>query len=273
MRTITIMLLALSGCGTTYDSDAAEGNGNDTDGEGDTDTDEPKPDDPTATDVTPRALLNSLPLEGVAVSAFALSRDEEGNVIREDYLASGWSEQEFDVASGDVRFYIGDPKVNGWTEDGYLTARYEGMQYVAVPVDQELKSGGSAEPELTVQLLVGEKYYEHVDAECWELNTGREHEVEYSKGTDWQDGWDISDPWIYQQGATKLVLENDDLMEVPFGFLQPGEWLEVEGDTLVLKPDGVTNLIRDVRVSDDDFSFVYIDAPRDCWWEVSARAW
>lgn len=225
-------------------------------------------DDTSAASVTVQIAVGLVPAPGMAVSAFAL--DADGN---ESFLTSGWGGEEFAVPSGLVRFYIGNPTVNERTEDGYLTTQYEGLTYVAVPVDVTLTPGGTSEPELAANLLIGEKYYNGITADCWDLDDGRAHETEYSKGTEWEVDWDLWDPWLYQRSANLLVPESDEGIELPFGFLQPGEWLEVDGNSIVLKPDGATNLIRDVRASDDDFSFVYIDTVTDCWWEVEARAW
>ncbi|MBI1908478.1 hypothetical protein HYS28_03645 [Candidatus Uhrbacteria bacterium] len=212
--------------------------------------------------------LGSRVLDGMAVSAYAVG--EDGGVT---YLGSGWSEEEFEVESGTVRLAIGDPAVHETTEDGYPTARWGDQTYVGAPVDATLPSGGRVEETIAVSLLIGEKYYEVVEADCWELEDGREHEVEYAKGEEWQEGWVEYNPWLYQRQTKYLALEDDDLTEVPFGFLNPGEWLEVKDDGVALMPESTTNIMRDMRASHDDFSFVYIDLVRECWWEVSARAW
>lgn len=268
------MILALLACGPEYqpnDDTQTEGvsdSGNEVELEDTGDSGDSGTDDAGMAKVTVRTRVGLMAAPGMAVSAFAL--DPDGNEV---YLASGWGGEEFAVPSGTVRFYIGNPTVDEWTEDDYLTTHYEGLAYVAAPTDVTLTPGDTSEPELAAHLLIGEKYYNGITADCWDLNDGRAHETEYSKGTDWETDWDLWDPWLYQRSATLLVPEADEGAELPFGFLQPGEWLEVEGDTIVLQPDGVTNLIRDVRASDDDFSFVYIDTVTDCWWEVEARAW
>lgn len=207
---------------------------------------------------------------GMVVSAFRAGEDEE-------YLGTGWSGEEFTVESGSLRVYLGDPSVSGRTEDGCWTTFYDGQDYVAAPLDLALAPSVRGEGTLQVNLLVGDRYYDSVTADRFDLQGVRAHEEgSYEKGTNWEEGLRYSEPWIYQRGGGVLVLELDDddtLTEVPFGFLNPGEWLEVQGDTIVLMPEDAENRIIDVRVSDDDFAFDYIDLVNDSWWVVSAKAW